>query len=76
MNFQKAVYFLLNMLNESTQVALNRYFKNIGEETHMSQQAFSKTRSHFDHSPWSFLQGFFLPEMQSSIITINPTVNP
>ena len=50
MNFQKAVYFLLNMLNESTQVALNRYFKNIGEETHMSQQAFSKTRSHFDHS--------------------------
>jgi len=38
MNFQKAVYFLLNMLNESTQVALNRFFKNIGEEeTHMSQ---------------------------------------
>jgi hypothetical protein len=53
MNFQKAVYFLLNMLNESTQVALNRFFKNIGEEeTHMSQQAFSKTRSHFDHSPF------------------------
>lgn len=53
MNFEKAVYFLLNMLNESTQVALNRFFKNIGdEETHMSQQAFSKARSHFDHSPF------------------------
>lgn len=53
MNFSKAIYFMLNMLNESTQVALNRFFKNIGEkETHMSQQAFSKARSHFDHTPF------------------------
>jgi hypothetical protein len=53
MNFPKAIYFMLNMLNESTQVALNRFFKNIGEEeTHMSQQAFSKARSHFDHTPF------------------------
>ncbi|WP_312939714.1 IS4 family transposase [Oscillibacter sp.] len=53
MNFPKAIYFMLNMLNESTQVALNRFFKNIGEkETYMSQQAFSKARSHFDHTPF------------------------
>lgn len=53
MDFPQLVYFLMNTINTSTQTALNRFFKNILEErTHMSQQALSKARSHFDHSPF------------------------
>jgi hypothetical protein len=53
MDFPQLVYLLMNTINTSTQTALNRFFKNILEEsTHMSQQALSKARSHFDHSPF------------------------
>jgi len=44
MGFKKLVYFLLSMIKESSQNALERYFGKIGENTFMSQQAFSLTR--------------------------------
>jgi hypothetical protein len=42
MGFKKLVYFMLSMIKESTQNALERYFAMNGEETFMSQQAFSE----------------------------------
>ena len=58
MDFPQLVYFLMNTINNSTQTALNRFFKNILEEsTHMSQQALSKARSRFDHSPFEGMTG-------------------
>ena len=44
MGFKKLVYFLLSMVKESSQNALERYFDKIGEDTFMSQQAFSLAR--------------------------------
>jgi hypothetical protein len=44
MPFKKLVYFMLSMIKESTQNALERYFEKAGEETWMSQQAFSEAR--------------------------------
>jgi hypothetical protein len=44
MPFKKLVYFLLSMIKESSQNALERYFAKAGEVIHMSQQAFSEAR--------------------------------
>ena len=44
MGFKKLVYFLLSMIKESSQNALERYFEMNGEDTYMSQQAFSLAR--------------------------------
>jgi len=44
MGFKKLIYFLLSMINESTQNALERFFAKSDEDTFMSQQAFSKAR--------------------------------
>jgi hypothetical protein len=44
MGFKRLVYFLLSMIKESSQNALERYFTEIGEDTWMSQQAFSLAR--------------------------------
>jgi hypothetical protein len=45
MGFKKLIYFLLSMINESTQNALERFFSRIGEpETRMTQQSFSEAR--------------------------------
>jgi hypothetical protein len=44
MSFLQLVYFMLGMIKESTQNALERFFEKIGEETFMSQQAFSEAR--------------------------------
>ena len=45
MPFMHMVCFMLNMLKQSTQTALDRYFDLIGKEgMHMSQQAFSEAR--------------------------------
>jgi hypothetical protein len=45
MGFKELVYFLLSMINESSQNALERYFPRIGEEEQtMTQQSFSVVR--------------------------------
>jgi hypothetical protein len=44
MPFKKLVYFLLSMIKESSQNALERYFGKLGDAVHMSQQAFSEAR--------------------------------
>jgi hypothetical protein len=44
MPFKKLVYFLLSMIKESSQNALERYFAKAGEVISMSQQAFSEAR--------------------------------
>ena len=40
MGFKKLVYFMLSMIKESTQNALERFFKMNGDEMFMTQQAF------------------------------------
>ena len=44
MGFKCLVYFLLSMIKESSQNALERYFAKTGKDTYMSQQAFSLAR--------------------------------
>jgi hypothetical protein len=56
MTFQGIVLFMLSGFNTNTQIALNRFFKKaLDQEETMSQQAFSKARSHFNHSPFELL---------------------
>ena len=57
MPFQKLLHFLMLNRKTSVQAALDAYFQKEGDETHMSQQALSKARNHFDHSP--FEKAFF-----------------
>jgi hypothetical protein len=53
MPFPNILMFLLKGVRTSTQSALNRFFKDdLDEGNVMSQQALSKARSHFDHSPF------------------------
>lgn len=51
MSFADALCFMLDMRKTTIQTRLNLYFKTKGCGA-MSQQAFSKLRSHFDHSPF------------------------
>jgi hypothetical protein len=44
MGFKGLIYFFLNMIKESSQNALERYFDKNGQDTFMSQQAFSLAR--------------------------------
>jgi len=44
MGFKKLIYFMLSMVKESSQNALERYFGKTGEGIYMSQQAFSLAR--------------------------------
>lgn len=50
MPFPKLLKYLLSMFKTSTQAALNVFFE--GESITMSQQALSKARSKFDHTPF------------------------
>ena len=53
MPFLKLLRFMLSGRKAATQAALDEFFKLLGEGTHMSQQAYSKARNHFDHTPFS-----------------------
>ena len=44
MPFKKLIFFMLGMVKESSQNALERFFPKIKEAVHMSQQAFSLAR--------------------------------
>ena len=52
MPFHKILQYLLRGSKCATQAALNEFFLHMGESIHMTQQALSKARSHFDHSPF------------------------
>ena len=53
MPFEKLLRFLLSGRKAATQAALDEFFQKSGDEIHMSQQALSKARNHFDHTPFS-----------------------
>ena len=52
MPFTDALCFLLDMRKSTIQTRLNMFFGHNGEKEPMSQQAFSKLRMNFDHSPF------------------------
>ena len=52
MPFPDAVSFLLDMRKTTLQTRLNLYFQNVKGGDPISQQAFSKLRMKFDHSPF------------------------
>ena len=55
-NVRKLIYFMLSMIKESSQNALERYFIKTGEDIHMSQQAFSLARQKIK---WEALREIF-----------------
>lgn len=57
MPFGRLLEYLLHGSKSATQSALNEFFKGQEEGSHMTQQALSKARTHFDHSP--FLKAFY-----------------
>lgn len=62
MSFKDLVYFMLEDGKGSTQFELNRFLES--KKIHISQQAYSVARSHFDHSPFVSLlnmtiEGFY-----------------
>jgi hypothetical protein len=56
MGFKKLIYFMLSMIRESSQNALERFFKLNGEDIHMTQQAFSLARQKIK---WEAFQELF-----------------
>ena len=52
MPFPNALGFLLDMRKTTLQTRLNAYYKNVKGGDPISQQAFSKLRMNFDHSPF------------------------
>lgn len=53
MSFSELVYYILHSGKESTRLGLTRFFTMIGKAgVKMSEQAFSKARSHFSHWPF------------------------
>jgi len=52
MPFSKALSFLLDMRKTTLQTRLNLYFEHTESGDPISQQAFSKLRMNFDHSPF------------------------
>jgi len=56
MGFKKLMYFMLSMIKESSQNALERFFIKTGEGIHMTQQAFSLARQKIK---WEALRELF-----------------
>ena len=52
MPFPNALYFMLDMRTTTLQTRLNAFFNHNGGGEPISQQAFSKLRTNFDHSPF------------------------
>jgi hypothetical protein len=52
MSFPDALSFMLDMRNTTLQTRLNIYFEHMKGGDPISQQAFSKLRMNFDHSPF------------------------
>ena len=57
MPFERLLEYLLHGSKGATQSVLNEFFQGLKEGIHMTQQALSKARTHFDHSP--FLKAFY-----------------
>ena len=57
MPFECLLQYLICGCKGATQAVLNEFFQRKGETIHMTQQALSKARSHFDHSP--FMKAFY-----------------
>ena len=57
MPFARLLEYLLHGSKGATQSVLNEFFQGLEEGIHMTQQALSKARNHFDHSP--FLKAFY-----------------
>ena len=57
MPFARLLAYLLHGSKGATQSVLNEFFQGSEEGIHMTQQALSKARTHFDHSP--FLKAFY-----------------
>ncbi|MDR0628341.1 MAG: hypothetical protein LBG24_01600 [Treponema sp.] len=58
MPFKKLMYFMLGMVKESSQNALERFFPKLKEAVRMSQQAFSLARQ----NPQGYKQGTLFQE--------------
>ena len=56
MPFDKLLQYLLCGCKGAAQAVLNEFFQRTGDTIHMTQQALSKARSHFDHSPFMMRQ--------------------
>jgi hypothetical protein len=63
MPFKKLMWFMLNMVKESSQNALERFFPKIKEAVHMSQQAFSLARQKVK---WEAFQELFQESVRGS----------
>jgi hypothetical protein len=63
MPFKKLIWFMLGMVKESSQNALERFFPKIKEATHMSQQAFSLARQKVK---WEAFRELFEASVQGS----------
>jgi hypothetical protein len=63
MPFKKLMWFMLNLVKESSQNALERFFPKIKEATHMSQQAFSLARQKVK---WEAFRELFQASVQGS----------
>jgi hypothetical protein len=55
LSFPNLIYFMLTLLRQSTQTALDRYFDKLGIDDSMSQQAFSKARHKISFEPFQQL---------------------
>lgn len=55
MSFPQALSFMLDMRKTTLQTRLNLFFENVEGGEPISQQAFSKLRMNFDHSPFELM---------------------
>jgi hypothetical protein len=63
MPFKKLMYFMLSLVKESSQNALERFFPKLKEAIHMSQQAFSLARQKVK---WEAFRELFQASVQGS----------